>query len=379
MTDAEKEKTEIVPGKEAEEAMKQKYSSTWKILLVLLFAAIIVVVIVLLMKKKTDNVEKHVTLGEYKGLTYTAVDTNVSDAEIDEIIQKGIDRKTSYELAEDRAGTLAEPGDIVNCSYVATYEGKNLESGSGNFEIGSGAFPEFENAISGSKIGDSISIKAVVPDNYTGIEGLESSSGVSVDFDVTLNYICIRHVPELDDDFANELTGGKCTTAAGLKDYYREKLENEKQESAMADIKQELIDKLIATSSFNDIDGMIEENYNTVHKTYEDMAEVKQVSLEEYVEEFYQSELADFEKNLRETMEELVKEQLVLQAVAEKEKLEVKKDSEIYKKMLEEYMKDYGYADKDQFLADYDEKSVLQSMTYDRAIDFIVASAKAES
>lgn len=367
------------------EENKEKYKKTQKLLLIVfavLTLGVLIYVIAFGGKKDTDaskyiseNASKHVTLGEYKGVAYTKYDTSVSDEEIENTINDYITRNTTYAIDESRKGTLIEDGDIVSISYTAQGENGTIENGSTNFEIGLGNFPEFEDAVRGQKVGDIVSLTAVVPEENTIIKGLEGMGGKPVKFEITLNYVTIRTVPERNDELAEKISDGECTSYDGLKDYFYEKYKNEREATAKAKKEEELITTVIANSEFKDIDWIVEKQCESVRNTYEELAENSGMTFEEYIEKYYADSVDTFEKELKETMVDVVKEQLVLQAVADKEKLSIKKKSDEYREYLQRYMKDYGYAEEKKFLEDYGEDAILQSMTYDKALNFIVENA----
>jgi trigger factor len=350
---------------------KNYFKKYWYVLLAV-FAVAVIVIIAFSAKKNSasDAVEDHVVVGQYKGLTYTPIDTSVSDEEVQAEIQKVIDNKTKYEKLDDRNGTTAENGDIVNCTYSATLNGEVIEEGTGNFEIGSGEFSEFEDAIKGKVIGDSITVVATVPENYSGSSALKDVAGAEVSFEVTLNFVSQRIVPEITDEFVAEVTKNECTSADDYEEYVRAGLEADNIEAADVQISQELIEKIIDSSEFIDIDDMVQEYYDTMYSTYEDAAKAYDLSMDEYIQEYYSISLDEFKTQLSDAMNDLVKEQLVLKSIVQSEGLTITDD--IYQKYIAEYLEDYGYTDEESFLDYYGEDSVKESMLYDYAIDFVV-------
>lgn len=366
------------PAQESEEnaneaAAKAKFARQWKILLAVFIAVCIGIVVYFAFFRE----EKHVKLGQYKGLTYTQKDVSVSDAEVQEEKERLINSRTSYEKLEDRNGTPSQKGDIVNCTYKGQADGKMLEEGSGNFELGSGKFKEFEDSITGRNIGETVDITVVIPNDYSGTGALSEYKGKEVSFEVKLNYVSQKTVPEVTDGFVTDVTGGKCSSAEEFEAFLKKEIQDEKQAEADSEKVQELIDQIIADSEFIDIDGMVKEYYDTMYDTYMSAAKRYELGMDEYIKQFYSMELADFQAQLKDTMTDLVKEQLVLKAIAEKEDLKL--DSERYNTYLERYMEDYGYSSKDDFIDYYGEDAIRESMLYDYAIDFVIENAKPKS
>jgi trigger factor len=358
---------------------KNYFKKYWYFLLVVFVVAAVIIIVAFMAKKNSasDAVEDHVVVGQYKGLTYTPIDTSVSDEEVQAEIQKVVDNKTKYEKLDDRTGTTAVDGDIVNCTYSATLNGEVIEEGTGNFEIGSGEFSEFEDAIKGKVIGDSITVVATIPEDYAGSTALKDVAGAEVSFEVTLNFVSQRIVPEITDDFVSEVTKNECKSADDYADYVRSTLEEENIEEADAQISQELIEKIIDSSEFIDIDDMVQEYYDTMYSTYEDAAKAYDLGMEDYIQEYYSISLEEFKNQLSEAMNDLVKEQLVLKSIVQSEGLTI--TDEIYQKYIAEYLDDYGYTDEASFLEYYGEDSVKESMLYDYAIDYVVENSVADT
>lgn len=361
---------EYSPEEELRRAQLRKW---WKIFLVVFILACAGTFIYFVFIKD----DSHVKLGTYKGLTYTPIDTTVSSEEVQEEKERLINSRVTYEKAEDRDGTPAEEGDIVNCSYKASFGDEILEEGSGNFEIGSGEFKEFEDEIKGKLIGDTVTITAVIPENYTGTETLRECAGETVNFVVTLNYVSIKKTPELTNEFVADVTGGECRSVDAFESYIKETLASEKESDAESQIIQELLDKVIADSEFTDMDTMVQEYYDTMYDTYLSAAQHYELSMGEYVRQFYSMELEEFQKELKSTMVDLVKEQLVLDAIVKKENLKL--SQERYDTYLKQYMEDYDYTDKDAFIEYYGADAIEESMLYDYAIDFILENAEPQS
>lgn len=356
-----------------EEALqKEKFGFWWKILLAVFAVACIGTIIFFAFFKD----ESHVKLGKYKGLTYTSIDVSVSDEEIKNERERLINMEVTYVKLTERDGTPVEEGDIVNCSYKAKLNEEILEEGSGNFEIGSGEFKDFEDKLIGKLVGDTVTISVTIPEDYETISALEESAGEVVDFEVSINYVSEKKVPELTNEFVKEITNGACQSVDAFDSYIKDALAEKKESDAETEIIHQLLDKIIDASEFKDMDELVQEYYDTMYDTYVSAAKLYELSMGEYVKQFYSMELEEFQKELKGTMVDLVKEQLVLEAIIEEENLKL--SSERYDTYLAQYMEDYGYTDKSAFIEYYGAEAVEESMLYDYAIDFIVENAVAE-
>ncbi|MBP3237919.1 MAG: hypothetical protein J6M24_02370 [Lachnospiraceae bacterium] len=385
---SEEEKKEVIDKQKEETILRT--TKVLKVLFVVLAISVVIMLIYRLSAEKKkisdttlyimENSEKHVeSLGKYKELTYVRQDTLVTDAQIDEKIQSYITQGIRYEKLDDRMGSLLEPGDIVNCTYVAVKDGNEIEKNTGMFEIGSGKFAEFEKALVGHVVGDTVEFNATVPADYATADDKTALEGEKLSFSVTLNYVCIRHVPELNDSFAAEISDGECMKVEELHDYFYEKMRKRKETEAMAAIKSELLAKVIAGTSFKKLDGMLDLDFDKMKEYYETLAKTRGKSLEDYLKDEVGVEPDKWKNDCRELLLESIKERLVLQRVADKEKLKVKKNSKEYKEMIGEYMAKDGYSDEDKYLSDIGEDIVLCNMTYELAIKFIMSTAVPES
>lgn len=356
-----------------EEALqKEKFRFWWKVLLAV-FAVACIGTIIYFAFFKDDS---HVKLGKYKGLTYTLIDVSVSDEDVKKEKERLINMKVTYEKLTDRDGTAVAEGDIVNCSYKAKLNGEVLEEGSGNFEIGSGDFKDFEDKLVGKIVGDTVTISVTIPEGYETISKLEGSAGEVVDFEVSINFVSEKKVPELTNELVKVITGGECQAVDAFDSYIKDTLAKKKESDAETQIIHELLDKIINDSEFKDMDELVQEYYDTMYETYVSAAKLYELSMGEYVKQFYSMELEEFQKELKGTMVDLVKEQLVLEAIIKEEKLKL--SSERYDTYLAQYMEDYGYTDKSAFIEYYGADAVEESMLYDYAIDFILDNAVAE-
>ncbi len=365
-------KEDYTPSAESEVAAKDRFASAWKLLLVLfaLFAVGLIVYFVVFHKKE-DNPLDHVTLAEnYDCLKYEAPDTKVSDEEVEEYIQGYIKHYTHYFIDDERDGTEVKTGDIVNCEFTVSKDGKKSDAVQENITVGSGECPALEDVLLGCMVGEEYE-KTVDIDKKSAekISGLSEVSGAKLS--IKINYICDKFVPEMDDDFAETASGGDCTKAADFPAWVRNKLENEKKTETEDSLREILITKLIEGSSFKDLDGLVKDNYDTVIKTYNELAKASGMSLEKYVSEYYSMNIDDFDSTIKEMSEELLKERLVLLAVADKEGLTVKKDSEEYKNMLEKYITDSELSGEKALFDIYGEQELLESMTMEKAREFI--------
>ena len=174
-----------------------------------------------------ENVEKYITIGEYKGLTLD----NTVDAITDDDVQAQID-----ENLKDKAEPVsdaAKEGDLVTVNYTGTKDGQTFDGGTANnydFVIGDGQmFEEFENGVIGMKKGDTKEIKIDFPSDYAD----ETLAGKEVIYKVTVQNV--RREGELTDEWVAKNTD--YTTVDDYRESIRGELEKNAKESAQEVLK----------------------------------------------------------------------------------------------------------------------------------------------
>jgi trigger factor len=178
-------------------------------------------------------------LGKYKGLEVGRREAHVDDAMIDQEIDGLRDRFATLETVE----RAAESGDQVVVDYLGRVDDVPFEGGEGRdqlIELGSGRLvPGFEEQLIGAKAGDQRAVEVTFPDEYPG--GLGGKTAV---FDVTVNEVKAKRLPELDDDFASD--AGGFDTIAELREDVVKRLEDVEQRTIDRDFEQAVIDAAVA-------------------------------------------------------------------------------------------------------------------------------------
>ena len=176
-----------------------------------------------------------VELGQYKGIEVTKVPTEVSDEEVDAEIASVQKRNSRTVPVEGRA---AQMGDTCNIDYEGFKEGVPFDGGKDqgfDLELGSNTFvPGFEDQLVGMEIGQEKDIDITFPENYAA-----DLAGKAVVFHVKLNEIKFAELPELDDDFAQDVS--EFDTFEEYKASVRKDLEGKKEEQSKATMRNEAI------------------------------------------------------------------------------------------------------------------------------------------
>lgn len=210
-------------------------------------------------------VKPEVKLGDYKDLEVTRQNTRVSNAEVDEDLERKRQQQAELVLKEDGA---AEKGDTVVIDYVGTVDGEEFDGGSADnysLELGSNSFiPGFEDQLVGHKTDEVVDVNVTFPDEYQSKE-LEGKDAL---FKVTIHEIKEKQLPELDDEFAKDIDED-VDTLDELKEKTKENIKEQKQAAAKAAIEDEAIQKAVENAEFEAIpQAMLDDDTNRQVQQY---------------------------------------------------------------------------------------------------------------
>ena len=290
------------------------------------------------------TVKPEVTLGEYKGIKVDKVEYNVTaddvNAEIDRA-RKQASRKVEVE------GRSVENGDIVNLDYSGSVDGVKFEGGTASNQeltIGSHAFiPGFEEQMVGMTVGETRDLNVPFPTDYHAKE----LAGKDSVFTVTVNKILKEEMPELNDEFAKDVS--KFDTLAEYKADVEKRLQEGNDRRANAENENALIEAVTATSSVEIPQCMIDSqiDYLVRDMEYRLMYMYQGMKLEDYLK-YTGSNMEELRKSKAEEAKRDVKIRLVLEAIVKAENLDVtdaELDAELARiaesagKSVEEYRK----------------------------------------
>jgi len=311
-------------------------------------------------------VKPEVTLGQYKGIEVDNVDTTVTDAEVEQAINKLLSQNSELSPKE---GAL-ELGDTAIFDFEGFLDGTPFEGGKAEnyqLEIGSNQFiPGFETQMVGLNPGDEKDINVTFPENYQA----ENLAGKPVVFKIKLHEVKSKAKVELNDDFVASLEKENVKTVDELKASTKADLLKSKEENAKNQIAEQAINKLIESSTMDIPEVMITEEIEAAKKNVENQA--KQYGLE--MDMFLQLSGVDketFEAQLKTESEKRVKTTLVIEAIAKKETFEVK-DEELVTQ-YEELSKRYNMP-VEEIKKYIPEAALKQDVTLNKAYQFVIDS-----
>ena len=316
--------------------------------------------------KATAPVYPEVTLGEYKGLKAEKPEVKVTAADVDERLKTLADRNTRL-VSVDRE---AKSGDTAVIDFEGFLNGKPFEGGKGenhNLELGSGSFvPGFEDQVIGMKAGEEKDINITFPENYH-----EDLAGKAVVFKVKVHEVKEKEVPEMDDEFAKDVS--EFDTLKELKADLKKKITEERQKDADRAFEENLMNQVAENITADIPDVMVENQARQYLDNFK-----AQISRQFPYEEYKKMTGMDDEKLLADAREPAlrqVKMDLAVAAIIKAENIEAS-DEDVdaeYKKMAEQFGMDVDMVKK--YLV---KEQVQDQLLSQKAVAVVVDSATAE-
>ena len=308
-------------------------------------------------------------VSKYKGIEIKKVEYNVTDEDIEHELHHMQEHNSRLISVEDRA---VESGDTTTIDFEGSVDGVSFEGGKAenyDLEIGSNTFiPGFEDQIIGMKIDEEKDVKVKFPEEYFSKE----LAGKDAVFKVKLHEIKKKELPELDDEFAKDVS--EFDTLKELKADIKAKKEKQNEEKAKYETQDAVIKALCEKTKVEIPSGMVEMEVENMLKDFEQRLAYQGLNLEQYFKMMGKTE-EEVKKEYEPQAIEGIKSRLALEAVIKAEKIEAT-DKEVEDKM-KEMAKNYGKENDEEFLKNENVKNYIkQGLESEKAIDFLVKNAK---
>ncbi len=314
----------------------------------------------------TFEVEPEVKLGEYTGLDYNVKETTVTDEELDAEINRM--RKT---YAEMETVEEAENGDTVVIDYTGYKDGVEFDGGKAeghHLVLGSNSFiPGFEDQLVGVKTGEDREINLTFPEDYFA----EELKGAAVVFKVHVNEIKREVLPELNDEFAEDVNIPGVETVDDLKAKVRERLETNKKNAAENEAEEELMNSLTEKAEVEIPESMIKQEEQYLVNQLASRVQQFGMNFNDYIKAMGKTAEQVME-DYKENAEKSVKLRLVLDAVAKKENLLPTEEQveEEFKKIADQYQMEV-----EKVKQALDAEMIKKDLSVSLAVDFIKEKA----
>ena len=303
-----------------------------------------------------------VKVKNYKGITAKKVVYTVKDEQIDAQLESLRERNSRMVAVEDRG---IEKDDIATINFKGLIDGKEFAGGSGeNFEltIGSGQFiPGFEDQLIGKGANDDVKVNVTFPKDYHS----EELQGKDAQFDVKILKVSVKELPELDDDFAKDVS--EFDTIAEYKADMKAKMQQQMDKRADADFENNVLAEIAKTVEVDIPAPMVDERVQYIAREQETSMMQQGISREMYLK-FTGMDEAAYLNQFRPAAEAQVKTLLILNAIAKAEKI-VATDDDVNAE-VDKISEQYG-VEKDKVLSMIPREELEKDIIVKKAADFV--------
>lgn len=319
--------------------------------------------------KANVTVAPEVKLGEYKGLEVEAVNTEVTEEDVEKEIKALQERQAELVVKEE--GQAAD-GDTVVIDFEGFVDGEAFEGGASEnytLELGSNSFiPGFEAQLVGLETGSEKDIEVTFPEEYHAAE----LAGKPAVFKVKLHEIKTKELPQLDDEFAKDVDD-EVETLAELKEKTKKNLEHNKKHQAENAVRDAVIEQATANVEVDIPEVMINNEVDRMMKDFEQRLQSQGLNMELYFQFSGQDEEA-LKSQMLEEAKNQVRVSLTLDAIVKAENIEatdedvdaeIEKMAEMYKMDVENIKKALGSLE-----------GLKGDLKINKAIDFLVENSK---
>lgn len=317
-------------------------------------------------------IKPEVTLGKYKGVKIDKVEVEVTEEEVNAQIDKERENSARTITIEDRP---VKDKDITTIDFEGFVDGVAFEGGKGtdySLTIGSGSFiPGFEEQLIGAEIGKELDVNVTFPEEYQASE----LAGKAATFKCTVKSIKEKQLPELDDEFASEVS--TFDTLAEYKDDVKKTLTQKKEDDAKNIKEDAAIEAVIEDATMEIPEAMVETEQRQMLDDFAQRLQMQGLTVEQYMQFTGMDKQTLIDQTKPQALKR-IESRLVLEAVAKAEGLvaseeefedEVKRMSEKYQMEADKIKETLGEKGKNQVLAD---------LAITKAVDFLLANAKEE-
>ncbi len=309
-----------------------------------------------------------VKLGKYKGIEIQKIEYKVDKKDVDHELEHMQEHNSRLVTVDDRP---LENGDTATIDFEGFVDGVAFEGGKAEgheLEIGSGTFiPGFEEQLIGMELENEKEIKATFPKEYFS----KDLAGKDATFKVKLHDIKKKELPELDDEFAKDVS--EFDTLEELKKSIKEKLTKNKEQREKYETEEAVLKAVCEDSKLDIPSGMIELEIDNMLKDFEQRLSYQGLNLEQYLKMIGKTE-EEMRKEYEPQAIEAIKSRLVLEAIMKAEKIEASEEE--IKAKMEEMAKSYG-KDVEELSKNENLKNYLaEGIKSEKALEFIVNNAK---
>ncbi|MBQ7793925.1 MAG: trigger factor [Clostridia bacterium] len=311
-----------------------------------------------------------VTLGEYKGIKIEKIEHTVTDEDVAKELETAQQRNARLVPVEDRA---AANGDIAVIDFEGFADGVAFDGGKGEgyeLELGSGSFiPGFEEQLVGKNAGEDVEVNVTFPTEYHAAD----LAGKDAMFKVKIHELKVKELPELDDDFASEVS--EFETLDEYKKSVKERLEKDAANKTKTETENAVIEKVCENAEVDMPKAMVDAQIDSMVQDFAQRLQYQGMNLEMYMQ-YTGSTPESFKEGFREQAEKQCKTMLVLEAVCKAEKVDVT-DEEVNDKIAEMAKMYNMELDKlNELISDAEKENIASDVKMSKTVDLLVNKAK---
>ena len=309
-----------------------------------------------------------VELGKYTGITVEVAAPEVKDEDVEAELKKAQEEQARTVPVEDRP---VADGDMTVIDFEGFVDGVPFEGGKGTdypLTIGSHSFIDtFEEQLIGKNIGEEVEVNVTFPEVYHS----EELKGKQAMFKVTVKEIKVKELPELDDDFAQDVSD--FDTLAEYKEDIRKKLVEKAEAAAKNEKEEKVIDAIIADAKMDIPEPMVSAQEDQMVRDFAGRLSQQGLSFEQYMQ-FTGMTMESMKEQMKPQALKRIQVRLVLEAIAAKEAFEVTEE-DINKEL--EMMADMYKMDLDKLkevVTDTEKEAMKKDIVVSKAAEFVVAN-----
>ena len=309
---------------------------------------------------------------DYEGVKVKAIEHPITDEDVDAQLEQALSRNARIVEVEREA----QDGDTVDIDYCGSVDGVEFAGGADKGQdlvLGSGMFiPGFEEQLVGRKAGDEVTVSVTFPEEYHS----EQLAGKEAQFAVKVNSVKIEERPELDDEFAQDIS--EFETLAELKEDVKTKLTEDANKRAEFEVKDSILEKIYEANEIDVPEVMVEDQLEEMLKEFEREIKNQGMKLEQYFQVTNQVP-SELRERIKDDAFRRVKTKLLVQNIARIQGYSAT-DEEVDIE-LGNMAEQYGM-EKDkmrEILGDFQIKLLKDDIVNKKAVDYIYESAIVEN
>lgn len=320
----------------------------------------------------TVALKPEVKLGEYKGVKIEKIDREVTEEDVMAEINRERENNARNISVEDRP---VKDGDMTVIDFEGFVDDVAFEGGKGEnypLTIGSGAFiPGFEEKLVGAEIGKEVEVKVTFPEDYQA-ENLQGKEAV---FKCTVKEIKEKELPELDDEFASEIS--EFDTLEEYKEDVKKNLAEKKEKDAKTARENEAVDVAVKASEMEIPDAMLETQQRQMVDEFAQRITMQGLSMEQYMQ-FTGANYQQLIDQVKPQAEERIKSRLVLEAIAKAENIVASEEDfeEEMKTMADVYQMEIDKVK--ELMGEKEKKNIMLDLAVRKAAEFVAENAVEE-